>query len=166
MNKREEAIYKAENNLNELSLYYKFGIPSIVETTQSGNVSVISINSDKPEGSGIYQNPIIRALNMEEETIAFIDQQLAYIELLPSDYKKIIVYKYLKNISIHKMLHYVEFEYYTKNTLYKMLNDALEMIAVFDKQIDYTVKDYVSVHVRKKNCNKENYIFSNGSDES
>lgn len=154
MSIREEAINKAQSNLNELSLYYKFGIPNIVETTQSGNVSVISINSDKPEGSGIYKNPIIKALSLEEETMVFIDQQLAYINMLPDDYKKIIVYKYIKNISIHKMLHFVEFEYYTKNTLYRMLDEALEMIAVFDSQIDYSVKDYVKEHKNYKKKRK------------
>ncbi len=150
MTKREMAIDEVKKNLDEVAIYFKFGIPTITELTQSGNVSVIAINNDKPQGSGIYQNPIIKALEIEEETKEFINEQLMYINMLAKEYKSIIVYRYLKNISINKIQHYVEFEYYSKNKLYAMHDEALEMIAVLNNKINYTLKDYINFKTSKK----------------
>lgn len=150
MNKREEALNKVKKNLNEMSIYCQFGLPTITELTQSGNVSVITINSDKPQGSGIYQNPIIKALEIEEDRKEFIKEQFTYISMLENKHQKIIVNRYLKNISINKMQYFVEFEYYSKNKLYAMHDEALEILAVLDNDIDYTLEDYIVSKTSKK----------------
>ena len=149
-NSKSLAINKAKNNLEELQNYFKFGLPTILETTSSGNVSFISIDASKPEGSGSYNNPMLNALKLEDKTMKFINDQLRYIQLLPEEHKKIIIYKYIKDITIHKLTTYPEFEYISKNKLYEMEDEAIEMIAVYDIKISYSINDFVMNHSKKK----------------